>query len=66
MSNDVTGWDVDVEIDGGWVNGVNLFRIVNAREGLDRKADNCQRNFQGLGGAGHTAGIALTHEELNR
>jgi aldehyde:ferredoxin oxidoreductase len=66
MIRAVTGWDITVEelmIVGE--RRLNLFRIFNAREGLDRNADKLPKKFfKALGGAGPTAGIALTHEEI--
>ena len=44
---------------------LNLFRTFNAREGLDRKADKLPKKFfRQLAGTGPTAGIVLTHEEV--
>ena len=44
---------------------LNLFRTFNAREGLDRQADKLPKKFyKQLQGAGPTAGIALTHDEI--
>jgi len=66
MIKAVTGWDVSVEelmIVGE--RRLNLFRIFNAREGLDRKDDKLPKKFfKALGGIGPTAGMALTHEEI--
>jgi len=66
MIRAVTGWDVTVEelmVVGE--RRLNLFRIFNAREGLDRNADKLPKKFfKALGGAGPTAGVALTHEEI--
>jgi aldehyde:ferredoxin oxidoreductase len=66
MINAVTGWNVTVEelmIVGE--RRLNLFRIFNAREGLDRKDDKLPKKFfKALGGAGPTAGMALTHDEI--
>ena len=66
MINAVTGWDVTVdELMTVGERRLNLFRIFNAREGLDRKDDKLPKKFfKTLGGAGPTAGIALTHEEI--
>ena len=66
MINAVTGWDVTVdELMTVGERRLNLFRIFNAREGLDRNADKLPKKFfKALGGAGPTAGIALTHEEI--
>ena len=62
----VTGWDITVdELMEVGKRRVNLFRTFNAREGLDRKADKLPKKFfKQLQGAGPTAGIALTHEEI--
>jgi aldehyde:ferredoxin oxidoreductase len=66
MIRAVTGWDVTVEelmVVGE--RRLNLFRTFNAREGLDRSADKLPKKFfKALGGTGPTAGIALTHEEI--
>ncbi|HLO27994.1 MAG TPA: aldehyde ferredoxin oxidoreductase C-terminal domain-containing protein, partial [Anaerolineales bacterium] len=67
MVRAVTGWDVTVEelMEVG-KRRLNLFRTFNAREGLDRKADKLPKKFfKQLQGAGPTAGIALTHEEVD-
>jgi aldehyde:ferredoxin oxidoreductase len=66
MIRAVTGWDITVEelMEVGR-RRLNLFRTFNAREGLDRKADKLPKKFfKQLQGAGPTAGIALTHEEI--
>ena len=66
MLRAVTGWDITVEelMEVG-KRRLNLFRTFNAREGLDRKADKLPKKFfKQLQGAGPTAGIALTHEEI--
>jgi aldehyde:ferredoxin oxidoreductase len=66
MIRAVTGWDVTVsELMALGERRLNLFRIFNAREGLDRKADKLPKKFfKALKGAGPTAGIALTQEEI--
>jgi aldehyde:ferredoxin oxidoreductase len=66
MIRAVTGWDVTVEeVMGVGERRLNLFRIFNAREGLDRKDDKLPKKFfKALGGSGPTAGSALTHEEI--
>jgi aldehyde:ferredoxin oxidoreductase len=66
MINAVTGWDVTVdELMTVGERRLNLFRVFNAREGLDRKDDKLPKKFfKALGGIGPTAGIALTHEEI--
>ena len=41
-------------------------RMFNAREGFDRKQDKLPKKFfKALKGTGPTAGIALTHEEID-
>jgi aldehyde:ferredoxin oxidoreductase len=66
MIRAVTGWDVTVEeLMTVGERRLNLFRTFNAREGLDRNADKLPKKFfKALKGAGPTAGIALTHEEI--
>jgi aldehyde:ferredoxin oxidoreductase len=66
MINAVTGWDVTVdELMTVGERRLNLFRIFNAREGLDRKDDKLPKKFfKALSGAGPTAGVALSHEEI--
>jgi aldehyde:ferredoxin oxidoreductase len=66
MIRAVTGWDITVdELMEVGKRRLNLFRTFNAREGLDRKADKLPKKFyRQLQGAGPTAGIALTHEEV--
>lgn len=66
MIRAVTGWDITVdELMEVGKRRLNLFRTFNAREGLDRKADKLPKKFfKQLQGAGPTAGIALTHEEV--
>ena len=66
MVNAVTGWDVTVdELQDVGARRLNLFRVFNAREGLDRKDDKLPNKFfKTLKGTGPTAGFALTHEEL--
>lgn len=66
MIRAVTGWDVIVEelMEVG-ARRLNLFRTFNAREGLNRNADKLPKKFfKQLQGTGPTAGIALTHEEI--
>lgn len=66
MIRAVTGWDVTVEelMEVG-ARRLNLFRTFNAREGLNRNADKLPKKFfKQLQGTGPTAGIALTHEEV--
>lgn len=66
MVKAVTGWDVTVEelVKVG-ERRLNLMRVFNAREGFDRKQDKLPKKFfKALQGEGPTAGIALTHEEV--
>jgi aldehyde:ferredoxin oxidoreductase len=67
MIRAVTGWDITVaELMTVGERRLNLFRIFNAREGLDRKDDKLPKKFfKQLKGSGPTAGIALTHEEVD-
>ena len=66
MIQAVTGWDVTVdELQEVGARRLNLFRVFNAREGLDRKADTLPKKFfKALKGTGPTSGIALKQEEL--
>lgn len=66
MLNAVTGWDLTVdELLAVGARRLNLFRVFNAREGLDRSADKLPKKFfKQLQGTGPTAGFALTHEEV--
>ena len=66
MIRAVTGWDVTVEeLMAVGERRLNLFRTFNAREGLNRNADKLPKKFfKALKGTGPTAGIALTHEEV--
>jgi len=61
-----TGWQVSLdELMAVGMRRLNLMRVFNAREGLDRKADKLPKKFfKKLEGTGPTAGIALTHEEI--
>jgi aldehyde:ferredoxin oxidoreductase len=63
----VTGWDVTLdELMQVGMRRLNLMRTFNAREGLDRKADKLPKKFfKALQGVGPTAGVALTHEEVD-
>ena len=67
MIRAVTGWDITVEeLMAVGERRLNLVRTFNAREGLDRKDDKLPKKFfKQLQGAGPTAGIALTHEEVD-
>jgi len=62
----VTGWDMTVdELMKVGARRLNLMRAFNALEGLDRKADKLPKKFyKALQGEGPTAGMALTHEEV--
>jgi len=66
MVNAVTGWDVTVdELVRVGERRLNLMRVFNAREGFDRKQDKLPKKFfKALQGEGPTAGIAITHEEV--
>jgi aldehyde:ferredoxin oxidoreductase len=66
MIRAVTGWDITVEeLMAVGERRLNLFRMFNAREGLDRKDDRLPKKFfKQLQGAGPTSGMALTHEEV--
>lgn len=66
MVNAVTGWDVTVdELVAVGERRLNLMRVFNAREGFDRQQDKLPKKFyKALQGEGPTAGIALTHEEI--
>jgi aldehyde:ferredoxin oxidoreductase len=61
-----TGWQVSLdELMAVGMRRLNLMRVFNAREGLDRKADKLPKKFfKKLEGNGPTAGIALTHDEI--
>jgi aldehyde:ferredoxin oxidoreductase len=60
-------WDVTVdELMEVGRRRLNLFRVFNAREGFGRKDDKLPKKFfKALKGEGPTAGIALTHEEID-
>jgi aldehyde:ferredoxin oxidoreductase len=62
----VTGWQISLdELMAVGMRRLNLMRTFNAREGLDRKDDKLPKKFfKKLEGAGPTAGIALSHEEI--
>ncbi|HUH97584.1 MAG TPA: aldehyde ferredoxin oxidoreductase family protein [Anaerolineales bacterium] len=63
----VTGWEVTLdELMLVGMRRLNLMRMFNAREGLDRRQDKLPKKFfKALAGSGPTAGIALTHEEID-
>ena len=66
MVKAVTGWDMTVaELMAVGERRLNLMRAFNAREGFDRQQDQLPKKFyKALQGEGPTAGIALTHEEV--
>jgi aldehyde:ferredoxin oxidoreductase len=66
MVKAVTGWDIAVDdLMAVGERRLNLMRAFNAREGIDRKADKLPKKFyKALQGEGPTAGIALTHDEI--
>jgi len=63
-----TGWDVTLdELMAVGARRINMMRMFNAREGMDRKQDKLSKKFfRTLTGTGPTAGVALTHEEIER
>ena len=67
MVRAVTGWDITLEeLMTVGERRIALFRTFNAREGLGRKDDRLPKKFyKQLAGNGPTAGIALTHEEVD-
>ncbi|HJS20838.1 MAG TPA: aldehyde ferredoxin oxidoreductase family protein [Anaerolineales bacterium] len=67
MIRAVTGWDITLdELMAVGERRLNLFRTFNAREGLGRKDDKLPKKFfKQLTGTGPTAGIALSHEEID-
>jgi aldehyde:ferredoxin oxidoreductase len=66
MIASVTGWDITLnELMEVGRRRLDLFRVFNAREGLNRNADKLPKKFfKALQGTGPTAGFALTHEEF--
>lgn len=62
----VTGWDVSVDdLMKVGARRLNLMRTFNSREGLDRKDDKLPKKFfKALQGEGPSAGIALSHDEI--
>jgi aldehyde:ferredoxin oxidoreductase len=62
----VTGWEMTVdELMAVGERRLNLMRLFNSREGFDRKDDKLPKKFyKALEGEGPTAGIALTHDEV--
>ncbi len=66
MVKAVTGWDVSVDelIQLGH-RRIMLMRTYNAREGFSRKDDRLPKKFfKPLSGTGPTAGVSLSHAEL--
>jgi aldehyde:ferredoxin oxidoreductase len=63
-----TGWDASMaELLRIGERRIGLLRAFNAREGIGREQDTLPKKlFEPLGGKGPTAGVALTHEELDR
>ena len=66
MINAVTGWGVTIDdLQDVGARRLNLFRVFNAREGLDRKHDTLPKKFfKELKGTGPTAGFAVTKDEF--
>ncbi|MCS6992720.1 MAG: aldehyde ferredoxin oxidoreductase family protein [Anaerolineales bacterium] len=66
MVKAVTGWDVTIEeLVRVGERRIHLMRVFNAREGFDRKQDKLPKKFfKALQGEGPTAGIALSHDEI--
>jgi len=66
MVRAVTGWDVTLdELMTVGKRRINLMRTFNAREGFSRKDDKLPKKFfKPLVGTGPTAGMAVTHEEM--
>ncbi|MFN3741474.1 MAG: aldehyde ferredoxin oxidoreductase C-terminal domain-containing protein, partial [Anaerolineales bacterium] len=62
----VTGWDVTLdELMRVGQRRLNMLRAFNAREGLNRNQDRLPKKFfRALQGSGPTAGIALSHDEI--
>jgi aldehyde:ferredoxin oxidoreductase len=69
MVRAVTGW-ADFALDELMQVGerrLNMLRVFNAREGIDRRADQLPKKFfKALQGTGPTTGVALTVEEIER
>jgi len=64
-----TGWS-DFSLDELMTVGerrLNMLRVFNAREGIDRQADKLPKKFfKSLAGTGPTAQVALTDEEMTQ
>ncbi|MCX6034189.1 MAG: aldehyde ferredoxin oxidoreductase C-terminal domain-containing protein [Chloroflexi bacterium] len=67
MVKAVTGWEVTVEeLTKLGHRRIALMRTFNAREGFTRKDDKLPKKFfKPLVGVGPSAGVALTHEEMD-
>ncbi len=67
MVRAITGWDISLdELMAVGERRIALFRTFNAREGLGRKDDKLPKKFyKQLAGSGPTAGMTLTHEEVD-
>jgi aldehyde:ferredoxin oxidoreductase len=67
MVRAITGWDITLdELMAVGERRISLFRTFNAREGLGRKDDKLPKKFyKQLAGNGPTAGMALSHEEVD-
>lgn len=68
MVRATTGWDVTLdELMKVGMRRINMMRVFNAREGFDRKQDKLSKKFfKTLEGTGPTAGVGLTHEEIEQ
>ncbi len=66
MINSVTGWDMTLnELMEVGRRRLDLFRVFNAREGINRNADKLPKKFfKQLQGTGPTVGFAITQEEV--
>jgi aldehyde:ferredoxin oxidoreductase len=64
----VTGWDVTLpEIVQAGERRLNMLRLFNAREGLDRKDDRLPKKFfKGLQGSGPTAGYSIQPDDFEK
>lgn len=66
MVKATTGWDVTLdELMVIGMRRINMMRMFNAREGMDRRQDKLSKKFfKTLEGTGPTADVGLTHEEI--
>jgi aldehyde:ferredoxin oxidoreductase len=66
MLHAVTGWEMTIdEIMAIGARRLNLMRVFNAREGLDRKDDKLPKKFfKALEGTGPTAGFSVGEDEF--